>query len=110
MYICQLNDITDGESLGFDPEDIGHDSIFIIRKGNKVFGYKNACPHYGSTPLAWRKNEYLNGDKTQIMCSAHGALFTINKGECTQGACLGQKLIAIKLTISKTGGIHLSTT
>jgi len=34
-----------------------------------------------------------------IQCSSHGALFTIEDGECVAGPCTGQSLIAVDFSI-----------
>jgi nitrite reductase/ring-hydroxylating ferredoxin subunit len=37
---------------GFDPENSGQDSLFVVRQGGRLFGYRDQCPHYGDT--RWR--------------------------------------------------------
>jgi nitrite reductase/ring-hydroxylating ferredoxin subunit len=56
---------------------------FIVRKGEQVFGYVDACPH-ALAPLAMAEHRYLTRDGRAILCSAHGALF-----EPASGVCLG---------------------
>ena len=38
-------------------------SMFVVRRGEKVYGYLNICPHY-SSPLNYRAGEFLNEDKS----------------------------------------------
>jgi len=78
IALCKLDDIPSGRSLGVLPDARGRDQILIVRKEGEVFGYRNSCPHYDRARLGWKKNEFLNGDRTMIMCAAHGALFRIN--------------------------------
>lgn len=73
--------------------------MFVVRKAGKLFGYRNRCPHYDRARMAWKKDEYLNGDRSQIKCSAHGALFEIETGDCTIGPCLGRRLIPVALDV-----------
>ena len=94
MLLCPLTDIADGASKGFDA--LG---IFVVRQGLTLHGYRDACPHYGDTKLAWRRDEYLDADDSHIVCAGHGALFDIASGACVQGACLGQSLTAVPLRI-----------
>jgi nitrite reductase/ring-hydroxylating ferredoxin subunit len=47
-----------------------------VRRGEQLHAWRDACPHFGDTPMAWRKDAYLNGDATRIVCHAHGARST----------------------------------
>ncbi len=73
--------------------------MFIVRKGEELFAWRNACPHYDHARMAWKKDEFLNGDRSQIVCGAHGALFDIDTGVCTLGPCLGQFLTKVEIEI-----------
>lgn len=44
----------------------------------------DARPHQG-TPMAWRKDAYLDAAGERIVCAAHGAQFEIDSGLCTLG-------------------------
>ena len=97
--LCSLAEIPDGGSKGALPGPRGRDRVLLVRKGADVFGYVNNCPHYDRAPLGWKKDEFLNGAKNRIMCSAHGALFRIEDGTCEIGPCLGQALTPIRITV-----------
>jgi nitrite reductase/ring-hydroxylating ferredoxin subunit len=107
MRLCHIDDLPDGDSRGFDPLACGRDTILVVRQGRTLHGWRNACPHHG-TPMAWRKDAYLNAARDRIVCSAHGALFEIHTGRCTLGPCLGQALTAVTLSIDNEGGVHLA--
>lgn len=109
MRLCRLDDLPDGHSRGFDPRASGRDTIFIVRQGPSLHGWVNACPHHG-TPMAWRKDAYLNAAADRIVCSAHGAQFEIDTGLCTLGPCLGESLTPVALTLHDNGEIHLADT
>lgn len=97
--LCRIDDLAEGHSQGFDPLGEGRDSMFIVRKDGRLHAWRNSCPHYDRARMAWKKDEFLNADRSQIVCGAHGALFTIDTGECTLGPCLGQQLTAVALHI-----------
>lgn len=99
MPLCALTDIEDGRSRGFDPLNEGRDTMFIVRRGNEVFGYRNACPHVDFGRMGWKKDEYLNGARSMIMCAAHGALFRVEDGICVSGPCLGAALTPVPLDV-----------
>jgi len=108
VFLCRLEELPDGDARGFDPWRGGQDSVLLVRRGQQVFGWRDACPHHGGTPMAWRKDAYLNVARTRIVCAAHGAQFDIESGACTLGPCLGQSLTAVRLALGADGSIHIS--
>lgn len=106
MRLCHLDELPEGDSRGFDPRASGRDTLFIVRRGRSLFGWANACPHQG-TPMAWRKDAYLNAARDRIVCAAHGAQFEIDTGRCTLGPCLGQSLTPVQLTLDDDGTVRL---
>ena len=94
-HAIPIDDLRDGESRGLDVNGRGQDTVFIVRHRGRLHAYEDRCPHYGDTPLAWRRHAYLNGDRSRIVCAAHGAQFDIETGECVLGPCLGQRLTPV---------------
>jgi nitrite reductase/ring-hydroxylating ferredoxin subunit len=92
QFLCRLDDLPDGRSVGFNPVAEDYDTIFLIRRGGAVHGWQNACPHLNGARMNWKKDAFLNGDGSRIMCSAHGALFDIETGLCEIGPCVGKRL------------------
>ncbi len=107
MRLCHLSELPDGGARGFDPRATGRDTLFVVRRGRRLDAYVNACPHHG-TPMAWRKDAYLNAAGDRIVCSAHGAQFEIDSGLCTLGPCLGDHLTALPLALHDNGDVHLA--
>jgi len=91
--------VPDGESRGFDPLGEGRDSMFVVRRGDQFFAYRNACPHHAFARMAWKKDTFLTPDGVWIRCAAHGALFRIEDGFCTFGPCIGAALVPVVLRI-----------
>lgn len=106
VFLCQRRDIEDGCSLGLLPNQRGRDQLVAVRKGAVVHVYVNRCPHYGNSRLGWKKHQFLNGDRSRIMCAAHGALFRIEDGSCVSGPCLGQSLKRVPILVYN-GGIYV---
>lgn len=106
MRLCHLDDIPDGGARGFDPQRRGQDSLLVVRRGRQLHAYADACPHHG-TPMAWRKDAYLNAAQDRIVCAAHGAQFEIPSGRCTLGPCLGESLTPLPLVLDDQGDVHL---
>jgi nitrite reductase/ring-hydroxylating ferredoxin subunit len=107
MRLCNLDELPEFGSRGFDPKQTGQNSMLLVRKGTQVFAYSDSCPHL-DTPLAWRKDAYLNSKCDRIVCAAHGAEFEIETGFCTLGPCLGQSLKPVTLTIDQRGEVSLA--
>jgi nitrite reductase/ring-hydroxylating ferredoxin subunit len=106
VILGELAEIPPGESKGYRPENEAQDHLFVVRlTASKVVAYRNSCPHMGyeSAPMAWRRDRYLDGSKQYIKCGSHGALFTLNSGECIQGPCEGQFLTPEKVTVDSNG-------
>jgi nitrite reductase/ring-hydroxylating ferredoxin subunit len=98
--LCRLEDIPDGEGMGFTiPGGAAELDIFVIRQGDRVFGYINSCPH-SWTPLDWNPDQFTNMDKTHIVCATHGAVFEIEDGKCTSGPCKGDRLKPYRVIVA----------
>lgn len=99
--LCRLDEITEGEGRGFvlggGAERL---EIFVVRAGDQVFGYVNACPHLG-TPLNWGgfdgDGRFVSADSGNILCATHGAEFRVEDGYCLHGPCAGHRLLALQL-------------
>lgn len=97
--LWELDDIPEGGSRGALPNARGRDGVVVVRRSDQVFAWFNNCPHYDRAPLGWRKDEFLNGDGSRILCAAHGALFWIEDGVCEIGRCMGQALTAVRVRV-----------
>jgi nitrite reductase/ring-hydroxylating ferredoxin subunit len=96
--------VPEGSARGFDPAGTGRDTVFLVRRAG-LRAYRDECPHWAGTPLPWRKDAYLNGRGTRIVCSAHGAQFEIETGMCVLGPCVGEALIALPVTVTPQGDV-----
>jgi nitrite reductase/ring-hydroxylating ferredoxin subunit len=107
-YLCRLDEIVDGTARGFAIAGALRDTMFVVRRGDCVRGWLNACPHVDGAPLAWRKDAYLSGDGRAIVCYGHGAVFDMNTGVCTKGPCIGQSLTPVDLEPDVDGILWVS--
>ena len=98
--LCALDELADPGGRGFVVE--GRAPMFVIRRGDAVYGYENVCPHRGM-PLDWKPDTFLTVDKTEIICATHGALFRIGDGECVAGPCPGARLTPVPVRVD--GGL-----
>ncbi|MTH79978.1 Rieske (2Fe-2S) protein [Paracoccus aestuariivivens] len=104
LPLCHRDEIPDGAARGFLPLPEALRRVIVVRRGQRLDAYMDSCPHYtGGTPMAWRRDAYLNGDGTHLACHAHCALFDIDTGDCVSGPCLGRKLTRVTLTEDQVG-------
>lgn len=78
--------------------------MFVVTSEHGVRAYVNRCPHY-SLPLNHRPDQFLTRNGDRIMCRQHLALFAIEDGACLDGACEGQGLEPIEVTLRDDGMI-----
>jgi nitrite reductase/ring-hydroxylating ferredoxin subunit len=105
VVLCPKNDVSEGESRGFDPLNLGRDTLFVVRHGDQLYAWRDECPHERAASMAWRKNAYLNAARTRIVCGAHGAQFDIVTGLCKLGPCIGQSLEGVRIAVDDGGMI-----
>ncbi len=85
-----LEQIADGAARAFVLEmRAGRFHGFVVRTGETVHGYVDRCPHMG-LPLAQMLDDYVH--EGRILCSWHGAIFSIEDGRCLGGPCPGARL------------------
>ncbi|WP_116089715.1 Rieske (2Fe-2S) protein [Sphingomonas crusticola] len=100
VRLAAFADIPDGTARNFVLQmKAGRFHGFIVRKGDRIFGYRDRCPHAG-LPLAQELDRYLTPDGSLIACSWHGALFDIASGRCVGGPCAGSVLPAWSVTVT----------
>jgi len=87
-YCCHTNEIAE---QGAKELILGMNSFFAVKSEGTITVYHNNCPHLG-LPLQCQQDQFLNHDKSLILCSTHGALFEIESGLCIAGPCQNQSL------------------
>jgi nitrite reductase/ring-hydroxylating ferredoxin subunit len=97
--VCRLEDIEDPGSKAMAVSIAGQlQDIFIVRRGDSVFGYLNSCPHTGG-PLDWTPDRFLDLDGRYIQCAMHAALFRVEDGRCIAGPCNGDRLTPVPVEV-----------
>lgn len=103
--LCAFDDIAEPGSAG--PFTVGGVSLFVVRKDNQVFAYRNSCPHVGA-PLEMEPDRYIDPWGEAIVCSVHGARFEIETGACLGGPCRGKALTAYAVSV-RNGKVTLDS-
>lgn len=99
QHLCASAALLEGQSVSLKAQGL---SLFAIRKQGKVYVYKNRCPHRG-VPLNWQPDAFLDDSESLIRCASHGALFTIEEGQCVAGPCEGKELESVFCTEDAEG-------
>ncbi|MBD8893301.1 Rieske (2Fe-2S) protein [Roseibium litorale] len=108
-WICRALDIGEGEARGFGPFDDSKRKVIVVRHNGALHAWLDACPHYSTgTPMAWKTDAYLNGDRTHLTCHSHNALFQMDTGKCVLGPCLGQNLKRIEIAVDEEGDVYIA--
>ena len=101
--LCRIDDIPEGGAKGIEIGE-GADTLdlILLRRGGRVIGYLNSCPHQG-TPLDTFPDKFLDGNQELLVCSTHGARFRTDDGFCVWGPCEGDRLtpVAIKIEVGE---------
>jgi len=97
--LCALDAIADGAAIicaaTLDGE---HADLVLVRRGEKVWAYRNRCPHF-SVGLDARPGVVHTFAGKVMMCAHHSAMFRFEDGLCIDGPCQGHKLDAIAVCV-----------
>jgi nitrite reductase/ring-hydroxylating ferredoxin subunit len=102
--ICRTSEIADSGAAGFVLMRVEKSGaarfwpILITRKGNRFYGYENACPHEG-TPLDATPGQFFDDAGDFLMCGRHRSRFDLDTGHCFVGPCQGRRLVTVDLAI-----------
>jgi len=107
--VCRLDDLA---AVGSKGVSFGDDrfafAMFVVRRNDQVWGYVNDCPH-AHGPLEFVPDQFLDLEKTHILCSRHGATFRFEDGLCISTPCPGAKLKPVGVEIAN-GDIVIART
>ena len=108
-YLCKIESLRDPGTqnvvLGEAPDEL---DIVIVQTAGTRHAYINSCPHE-HIPLETFPNHFLTEDKKYLLCSGHGARFTLATGECVSGPCFARSLTRLPIE-ERDGAIYLADT
>lgn len=105
FVICEVAEVQEEDVRGFvlarlEGQKIAPWPILVTRKGGKIYGYENVCPHSGSR-LDVVPGQFMDEEGNFLRCGLHGALFDLDGGQCFIGPCQGKALNPIHLIIDE---------
>jgi nitrite reductase/ring-hydroxylating ferredoxin subunit len=77
---------------------------FALRFDGRVVAYMNRCAHV-PTQMDWQPGEFLDSERRYIVCSMHGAVYEPRTGQCIEGPCRGERLMAIDV-VERAGQVY----
>lgn len=90
--ICTTGALVDGgRGVRFE---VGEGPAFAIRHQGRVRAYLNRCAHIPAE-LDWNEGEFFDRAGLYLICATHGALYDPATGNCLDGRCDGQGLVAL---------------
>ena len=99
VILCRLGEIAEPGSKGISlGQGLARREIFLVRVNGGVWAYENSCPHTGGM-LDWVPDQFLNYERTHILCATHGAQFRMGDGHCIFGPCIGKALVAVAIRL-----------
>jgi nitrite reductase/ring-hydroxylating ferredoxin subunit len=105
--LCALAALPEGQAALIEaPGGLLEDALVLVRRGQRVDGYVNKCPHMGFS-LDWKTERIVIGDGKFLRCVHHGAVFRVEDGVCVAGPCLDESLTKVALEIVD-GEVRLS--
>ena len=98
LPLCASDDLQErGRAVAFDVLQYGEPARgFALRFDGQAVAYLNRCAHV-PTEMDWQEGEFLDSDKSYIMCSIHGAVYDPLTGRCVTGMCGRTGLTKIEL-------------
>jgi nitrite reductase/ring-hydroxylating ferredoxin subunit len=104
--LCRLEEIPDGGATAVDAVLAeGEESLILLRRGERVHGYLNVCPHAGRR-LDYAPGKFLLKNDT-LICAVHGATFNQGDGLCIAGPCRGEHLRTVAVQV-EAGEVKLA--
>jgi len=101
--LCAAEDLSEhGRAYTFDLMWQGECvSAFALRFKGRVVAYLARCAHMPAE-MDWNPGEFLDADRSFILCSIHGASYDPRNGQCAGGPCGRGALVA--LAVKEEGG------
>jgi len=103
--LCRVGEIDpeSGKEVFVEGSD-GRSCIALFLVGEAVRAYLNVCPHQGRS-MSIAPDEFVFGEKGELVCPHHGACFDPATGECISGPCENSYLTVVDIEV-KEGRVY----
>jgi nitrite reductase/ring-hydroxylating ferredoxin subunit len=101
QYLCRSDELSErGKGVLFDLMLWRQPARgFALRIDGRVVAYINRCAHV-PTELDWNPGDFLDAERTTIVCAVHGAQYAPASGACLGGPCGRGRLMPIEVAES----------
>ncbi|MDT8437624.1 MAG: Rieske 2Fe-2S domain-containing protein [Wenzhouxiangellaceae bacterium] len=107
-FILDARELSEGQFREAEINNQGSTRWLVLtRNKGRVRAWLNVCPHAGRA-LNWAPDKFLTDPSGNLVCSAHGAVFEPERGECLSGPCRGAALTAVAVE-ERDGVIRVSS-
>mgnify|MGYP003444165936 CR=1 FL=1 len=98
QHLCASEQLVErGEALLFDVLQYRQPArAFALRFDGRVVAYLNRCAHVPAE-MDWQPGQFLDSERSFILCSIHGAAYEPATGRCIGGPCGRGRLVAIEV-------------
>ncbi len=103
QFLCRSDELIErGKGVVFDVMLWRQPArALALRIDGAVVAYINRCAHV-PTELDWNPGEFLDAERTTIVCAVHGALYAPASGQCLGGPCGRGRLMPV--AVAERGG------
>ncbi len=98
QFLCRSDELIErGRGVRFDVMLWRQPArAFALRIDGSVVAYINRCAHV-PTELDWNPGEFLDAERTTIVCAVHGAQYAPASGHCLGGPCGRGRLMPVEV-------------
>jgi len=98
QFLCRSDELVErGEGVLFDLVLWRQPARgFALRIDGRVVAYINRCAHV-PTELDWNPGQFLDAERTTIVCAVHGAQYSPSSGLCLGGPCGRGRLMPVEV-------------
>ena len=107
LMLVRLDALPDPGAVAIRVEQDGEVvSALVTRRGDRIAAFRNKCPHAGY-PLQRADGGIMIQSGRYMVCAAHGASFTLERGDCVGGPCNRQGLDPIAISV-RDGAVFIA--
>lgn len=96
--LARVDDLADPCAIVVRSETDWYASLVITRRGDAIAAFRNRCPH-ANYPLQRHDGRIVVQEGRYMVCSGHGASFTLEDGACAGGPCNGDGLERVAIVV-----------
>jgi nitrite reductase/ring-hydroxylating ferredoxin subunit len=99
LVLARIEALADPCAIVVTPDpDLPLRTIIVTRRGEHIAAFRNKCPH-ADYPLQRADGRIVVQEGRFMVCSGHGASFTLEDGACAGGPCNGDPLERIEIEL-----------